>query len=256
MAGKLLLFFIPDFSRRVTNTARIMLSSDYRLDPARSMDNIAINMAEVIYFLKARRRARIAEYVTIANESYLHSAVSRGCGVLGLSAHLGNFFLMGTRLEQEGYHFTYIVRQPSQPWLSKLIRYAMSCYDLDYVYVGRDNLFLKNILQRLKQGRIVTFIVDEDKGKGGADVEFFGRTVKTAAGPAVIAKRTGCPIIPMFCVRNGRAYTIHIEDELAIGETAGNHVTAHVAAYTKVIESYIRRYPEQWMWHNTRFRDR
>ncbi len=231
-----------------------MLGSDFHLDPARSMDNITAILAELIYFMKPQRRARIKEYVTITNELLLQSALARGRGVIGLSAHLGNFLIMGTRLQQDGYPFTYIIREPSEPWLSKFFAQLMPRYDLDYIYVGRGNLFLKSILQRLKQGGIVAFVVDEDKGKGGVAVEFFGRTVMTAAGPAVIARRTGAPIIPMFCVRHGRTYTIHIEHEVPIDETSADPIVACVAAYTKVVESYIRRYPDQWMWHNTRFR--
>jgi len=180
--------------------------------------------------------------------------VARGRGVIGLSAHLGNFFIMGTGLQQAGYAFTYIIREPSDPWLSDTIKFLMPRYDLDYVYVGRGNLFLRGILQRLKQGKIVAFVVDEDKGEGGVEVEFFGHHVTTAAGPAVIAKRTGAPIVPMFCVRTGDHYTIHLDQEITFDDKAPDPIRACVAAYTKVVEKYIRLFPDQWMWHNTRFR--
>jgi KDO2-lipid IV(A) lauroyltransferase len=97
-----------------------------------------------------------------------------------------------------------------------------------------------------------------DERKKGSDVEvkFFGHTALTATGPAVISLKTGAPIVPIFIVRTGEdTHTIFIEPQLGIHYhgVIADTVTAVMADCTKVIEKYVRRYPEQWFWFKNRW---
>jgi len=64
-------------------------------------------------------------------------------------------------------------------------------------------------------------------------------------------------VVPIFIVRNrDGTHTIHIEPALEHSVTGERREDerALTAAFTKVIERYIRAYPEQWFWINSRWR--
>ena len=117
---------------------------------------------------------------------------------------------------------------------------------------------LRNILAALRRNEIVCLLADEKKRRTGIDVEFFGQPAATALGPAVISLRTGSPVVPMFIVRNRDGmHTIYIEPALEHPVTGDRKEDerALTAAFTRVIERYIRAYPEQWFWINSRWRN-
>lgn len=87
-------------------------------------------------------------------------------------------------------------------------------------------------------------------------MDFFGHPALTATGPAVISLKTGAPIVPVFIVRTGEdAHTIFIEPQLVINHRGdiSETVTTVIAACTKMIEKYVKKYPEQWFWFKNRW---
>jgi KDO2-lipid IV(A) lauroyltransferase len=100
-------------------------------------------------------------------------------------------------------------------------------------------------------------LADEKKDKSFVTVDFFGYPAPTAPGPAVLTLRTGAPLLPIFIVRheNGHHH-IHIEPQLQLNLNGDRikDVPIIVETYTKVIEEYIRTYPEQWFWINNRWK--
>ena len=88
---------------------------------------------------------------------------------------------------------------------------------------------------------------------------FFGQKASTAIGPAVLALRTGAPIVPVFIIReNDNTHTIIIEPEIEY-EPSGDpdrDIYTITSTFTRIIESYVRRYPSQWPWISNRWREK
>jgi KDO2-lipid IV(A) lauroyltransferase len=106
----------------------------------------------------------------------------------------------------------------------------------------------------LKGNGLVALLGDRDFSANSITVEFFGRPVPMPRGPAALSRRLGAPLIPIFMIRErDDSFRLEIErpiypepeEELSRGDEAGA-IKALMLRYLKVIEDYVRRYPEQW----------
>jgi KDO2-lipid IV(A) lauroyltransferase len=91
-------------------------------------------------------------------------------------------------------------------------------------------------------------------------VDFFGIPAYTASGLARIALRTDAAVVPTFTVWKPelRKYTLRFDPAVELIRSGDNEndVVANTAKFTKVIEDYVRRYPEQWLWVHRRWKTR
>jgi Kdo2-lipid IVA lauroyltransferase/acyltransferase len=94
----------------------------------------------------------------------------------------------------------------------------------------------------------------------GVFVPFFGIPAYTASGLARVALRTGAAVVPGFTVwdEQQRKYKICFDPALALVRSGDDEadVVANTAAFTAVIEKYVRRHPEQWLWVHRRWKTR
>jgi KDO2-lipid IV(A) lauroyltransferase len=117
-----------------------------------------------------------------------------------------------------------------------------------------------NILKILKSGGIVGYVLDQNmKYESGIFVDFFGKKACTLKGLATFAGRYGSPIIPAFIVSHPLGkHHIHIEkpfipDDAKVMKTRDEEITQY---FTGMIEDWVRRYPEQWVWFHGRWKTR
>ena len=94
----------------------------------------------------------------------------------------------------------------------------------------------------------------------GVFVPFFGKQACTASGLARVALRAGAAVLPGFLLWEAaeRRYVLHFGPELTLARTgdAEADALANTALFTRVLEDYIRRYPEQWLWVHRRWKTR
>jgi KDO2-lipid IV(A) lauroyltransferase len=124
-----------------------------------------------------------------------------------------------------------------------------------YEVLGRGNA-AKPVIQRLKAGKVVAMLPDQKSED--VWVPFFGRLSGTVAGPAIIALRTGAPLVPCFCVRQPddthRIVVMPEIDTTATGDQQAD-VERIMTEVNAAIESVVRKYPDQWLWLHDRWRD-
>ena len=94
----------------------------------------------------------------------------------------------------------------------------------------------------------------------GEFVKFFGTDACTATGLAHVARKTGAAVLPGFMLwepAEGR-YVLHFGARIEIPHTAdaGADILAGTQLCTDAIESWIRRYPDQWLWIHRRWKTR
>ena len=94
----------------------------------------------------------------------------------------------------------------------------------------------------------------------GVFVDFFGLLACTASGIARVALKTNAAVVPAFTIWDPviRKYRVHFEPAVTLIRT-GNHeadVLANTAKFTKVIEEFVRKYPDQWLWVHKRWKTR
>jgi KDO2-lipid IV(A) lauroyltransferase len=100
----------------------------------------------------------------------------------------------------------------------------------------------------LEEGRLVALVADRDLSGHGIEVEMFGRTTKIPPGPAVLALRTGAPLIPavIYMCPEG-LWRAWVMDPLDVPANADeSHVGELTRRLAKSFEELVARDPTQW----------
>jgi KDO2-lipid IV(A) lauroyltransferase len=214
------------------------------------------NLFEVVRWMSMTQDEVVSQVARVQGWENMEKALARQKGVLILSAHLGNWELMG------GY---FASKTPT-------VAVAQNLYDDRFdelVTWMRENvlkipmikrgLALRGILEALKNNNAICALVDQDTGKDGVFVPFFGKMAWTQSGVARIADKTGAALVPAFMVRGADGkFELYVEKEIEIERTgdAEKDILEMARRYTEVIETYVKAYPDQWMWMHERWKTR
>lgn len=194
--------------------------------------------------------------IPFAVEQHIHDAVAAGKGYIILTAHLGNFELLGAVITARGHKFVTLARGADAPVLERLlqgVRAAVGMRMIDKDEAGR------NVLAALRRNEGVAILIDVNAGHKGIFVPLFGRPASTYATVAELAKRTDCAVLPVFIHREpDGTHAVDIEAPLPWLPAADgvDEIAANTAQYNRVYEKYIARYPEQWFWAHHRWKTR
>lgn len=227
--------------------------------------------AEVVFLMD--RPETLKSRIRIIGKENLDLALSKGRGVVLVSAHFGNFPLLLARLVLAGYHTAGIMRPMRDERAEKNFQAKRKRLGIKTIYSQPRRACIEDSLRTLKNNEVLFVPIDQNFGTGGIFVDFFGRKAATATGPVVLAQRTGAAIIPCFIVRQkDDTHTIIIEPALeldpsskdgkvyplGLGEGKANQemVNINIQKLTGIIESYIRKYPAQWGWIHRRWKSR
>ncbi len=218
--------------------------------------NIGLNVAETICSATGNKD-RVLSRITLHGAENIDRALAGGRGVIAVSAHMGNFMLMSAKMIQLGYSFTMLVKESRHTFLADAIRVVQQKQGGSFIYLKPWRQALQQILGCLKRNEIVCLLADENKRRSGTVVDFFNHPAPTAIGPAVLSLRSGAALLPVFIVRDGNGMQhIYAEPHLEpdLDGTRDQKTHAITDAYTRVIEKYVRDYPEQWFWFNNRWK--
>lgn len=218
---------------------------------------MAKGMVELIYLMEHPELIR--SKVKIEGRENLEQAFNEGKGVIGVSAHFGSFPLLLLRLVQEGIKTNAIIRFARDEKIERYFQAKRQELGLNTIYSTPRKTCVDNSIKVLRNNEFLFIPVDQNFGSGGVFVEFFGRQAATATGPVIFAQRTGAPILPMFIVREkDNSHRIIIEPALHIEERENNEATIqhNISRITRIIENYIRIYPQEWGWIHRRWKSR
>jgi KDO2-lipid IV(A) lauroyltransferase len=191
----------------------------------------------------------------------LEAAFKEGKGVIGISAHFGNFPLMLLYLAQMGYPTNAIIRPSRDEIIEKDFQAARSRLGLKTVHSYPRETCVSQSLKALRDKELLVVLMDQNTGsKSGVYVDFFGQKSGTATGPIIFAMRTGAPLLPIFTLRDGNSdkHRLVIEKHFYLEQKATDEETIqhNVQKLTNIIEGYIRKYPAEWGWMHRRWKSR
>jgi len=177
-----------------------------------------------------------------------------GKGLIVVTGHLGNWELGGAYIAARGLPIDAVARHMANPLFD---RYLTGTRQRIGMTVVHDEDAVRRVPRGLRAGRVVAFLFDQGAvGLASTWVPFFGRFAKTPRGPAVFALRLGTPVMFGVALRrpSGR-YQLSFEpiDVTDTGDREAD-VDRIVADYTQVLERWIRRAPEQYLWHHRRWK--
>jgi KDO2-lipid IV(A) lauroyltransferase len=189
---------------------------------------------------------------------YFQAAEARGKGVLVLTGHLGAWELSSFYHSLMGHPMGMVIRRLDNRRLDQYVN-RVRCLHGNRVLHKDD--FARGLLTAMRQGDTVGILMDTNMTPPqGVFVNFFGIPACTASGLARVALKTGAATLPGFCLwhEKEQQYVLRFGPELTVVHT-GDH-EADVLALTQqcndVLESWIRRYPDQWLWIHRRWKTR
>jgi KDO2-lipid IV(A) lauroyltransferase len=190
-------------------------------------------------------------------EHYLAAKV-RGKGVLVVTGHLGAWELSSFYHSLMGYPMSMVARRLDNLRLDAFVN-GIRCLHGNHVLLKDD--FGRGLLTAMRRGETVGILMDTNMTPPqGAFVEFFGRQACTATGVAHIALKTGAAVLPGFMLweKAENRYVLHFGPELEFTRSgnAEQDILAATQQCTSAIESWIRRYPDQWLWIHRRWKTR
>ena len=201
----------------------------------------------------------LRDMIPVVGFEHLNNALGKGNGVILLSAHLGNFFLLGTRLALSGYPIHVLVNQPRHGRFAQLMdEYRFQALQTT-IHARPRREALRRLAQVIRRNEVAIIIADEYRKTGsGIRVPFFGRAILARRGPVTLALRTGAAVVPAYVIRNGDnklKLVVEPEIELIRSERDKTRIAQNTVRLTAWLEKTVRSYPEQWNWMNINWED-
>jgi Kdo2-lipid IVA lauroyltransferase/acyltransferase len=185
-------------------------------------------------------------------------AYAQGKGVLFLTAHFGGWELSAFTHSLHGHWLHIVMRPMDNEYLDRLLQHYRTIHGNKTV--NKDD-FVRGLLAAMKAGETVGILMDTNMTPPqGIFVDFFGIPACTASGLARIALRTDAAVVPGFTIWDPALQRYRLRFDPALELTRTGHLEADIAAntqrFTKVIEDYVRKYPDQWLWVHRRWKTR
>jgi len=197
----------------------------------------------------------LGRLVTVRGFGRLEEALRTGRGVVGITAHLGNWELMAAYLGSRGVPLTALAASLFHPGLDERLRRLRARYGVRSLYRSEPGC-LRESYRLLARGEMLGVLMDLRCGEGSFRTDFLGRPAPTVLGPVRLARRTGSILLPMACWRvEGNSYRIEIDRPLSIDpERRGEEAAREDARRcTAALERFIRAAPDQWVWMHDRW---
>ena len=191
--------------------------------------------------------------IPIVGRKHLDAALAKGKGVLLLSAHLGNFFLVGCRVAVEGLPTFVLVNQPRDGRFAELMDDYRRQVRQKTIHARPRYQALRELTEVLRRNQIAVVIADEYRRGSGVAVPLFGKTVIARRGAVSLALRTGAAVVPACMVRqadDSLRLVIEPELELTRDERNTGAIRENTIRMTRWLERTVRSYPDQWNWMN------
>jgi len=190
----------------------------------------------------------------IENAHFFKEALSKGKGVIILSAHLGNWELGAVAVALLGHPFWAVVLPHKHKYVDRFFNAQRESKGVKVIPLGSGVVRL--CLDALKKNGLLALVGDRDFSESGIVVDFFGKPSIFPKGPAALALNTGAVILPGFMVRNADdSFTLWMDKPIECNPPIGagrrlrfsdHDLMEVIKQYKGVIEGYIRKYPDQW----------
>jgi KDO2-lipid IV(A) lauroyltransferase len=203
-------------------------------------------------------REKLAAIIECEGLEQLEAAQAEGRGVILFTGHIGAWELSSFALSLFGHPLSFLVRRIDNPKIEAIVDRART-------HLGNrtidKRLAAREMLQILRDNGILGILVDLNTlDREAIFVEFFGRPAATTFLVAKLALRTGAPVLPVFAPwdKDRQRFLLKIDRPLTIELTGDEQLNVQrlTQQYTRVVEDYARRYPDQWLWIHRRWKTR
>ncbi|KAF0244682.1 MAG: Lauroyl/myristoyl [Planctomycetota bacterium] len=219
-----------------------------------SFHHLMETVVRTVRFPRDRARGLWDRRIQIEGLDHLKRAHAMGRGVIAVSGHFGDWEVFNVTMASRGFNVNVVRRALDNPLMNR-------GFEDFWKEVGTHVIWragaMKEGLQALRAGGILTLYVDQDARNHGVFVPFLGRDASTIKAPALLSIKSGAPIVGFAVTRlpGGRSL-IQIEESF-VPDPALPMPEAILEAtrrLTVALEKRILAAPEQWMWIHRRWK--
>jgi len=213
--------------------------------------NIAATLAE---FSSFDAFEDLVKNVSVEGLSHLTEALKKGGGAFLVGGHYGNWELGAAALARS-VPLTAVVRPMKNPLADRLINERRG---MGGVRVMGHRNSTRQILRKIRRGEAVGILLDQSASRSeSVFVPFLGRPTTVNFGLALLASKTGAPVLPVFSIRReGGRHVVRVGKPIDMVSLPDRQeeLGINTARITAVLEEHIRRYPDQWFWVHNRWK--
>ena len=218
---------------------------------------VFINLVQVVFeigwSLQVDER-RLTKHFKIDGYHHIKQAYEKGKGVLVLTAHFGNWELLSVIGGMIKFPGSIVVRPLDFKPLDHFVFKLRTRFGGKMIPKQRS---FRKIIRRLHRGEMVYLLMDQNVDwYEGVFVDFMGHRACTNKGLALLALKTGAPVVPVFMVREQSGFRAEFGPEIITVQTGDRQkdIEINTQEYNRVIENVVRRYPDQWFWVHQRWK--
>jgi len=215
-----------------------------------SYRQIAMSFMELL--IAPKLQGRIKDILEPDHFAMIQRLLHQGKGLITISGHLGNWELQGaaaaTAMEEP---FTVAAVQQSNPYIDHFITQRRNDMGMQ---VAGTKAAMKLLLRALKKRQAIGLVADQNAGRDAVFVDFFGKVAATQPGPAQLALKFKAPLLVGAAIRTGPGQFKVLAQQVEVKED--DTVETLTQRHVKVLEDFIRQYPEQYFWLHRRWKTR
>ena len=199
--------------------------------------------------------AAMLSRVELDGEDRVRLAYAQGKGVLFFTGHFGFWELHAIVHALRVQPVVVLARPLDNPGLNQLLEDIRQRTGNTVVYRKGT---IRRVMRMLQSGRGVAVLIDQHiQSRDAIYVNFFDRPVATTSAVAAFALRTGAPVVPVFALPLGGGRYRMIYEHPVDPPRAGTEdaIREFTQRCTDVLEMYVRRHPELWLWMHRRWRE-
>jgi len=211
-----------------------------------------IGMSFIELLVAPKLHSQIHHILEPRHFSLIQRLLQQGKGLITVSGHLGNWELQGAAAATAMTEpFTVAAVQQSNPYINRFITKRRNDMGMQ---VAGTKAAMKLLLKALKKGQAIGLVADQNAGRDAVFVNFFGKIAATQPGPAQLALRFGAPMVVGAAIRIGPGKFKILSQQVEIRED--DTLETLTQRHVKILEEFIRQYPEQYFWLHRRWKTR
>jgi KDO2-lipid IV(A) lauroyltransferase len=200
----------------------------------------------------------IERIVVLDGFEHFAAAQARGKGVLFLTGHMSAWELAPFAHALYGYPLHFLVRPVDNARVDELVNHYRCLSGNQPI---EKNRAARGVLSVLRKGGTVGILADHNTSlEEGVFVDFFGTPACTTAGLARFALHTDAAVVPGFLHWDAamRKYRLRFQPAVELVRTGDEaaDIRENTARFMRVVEDYVRRHPDQWLWVHRRWKTR
>jgi KDO2-lipid IV(A) lauroyltransferase len=223
----------------------------------RCLESVAMFAVEVVCLPRLVNKFTWTRYIRLVDFEEVLRIILSGRGAILVTGHYGSFELTGHLLATLGFDVAAVMRPLDNVHFNRFLVQTRRTHGLNLLDKKGAMETAEGVLE---QGALLAFIGDQDAGRKGLFVDFFGRAASAYKSIALLAMSTGAPIIVGYVRRrdNSAAYDIGVQRIIYKEEWQGqdNPLRWITQTYTSAIETIVRAEPEQYLWIHRRWKSR